>query len=163
MKNKEKPVNIAEILKLLPHRYPMLLVDRMLELHERKYVKTIKQVSFNEPFFTGHFVDNPIMPGVLIVEALAQTCFLGVYASDGMQQMLNRGASPLLARIRNARFHAPVIPGDTLVMEAKVTKLREGPSQVVAQCEATATVDNRIVASADLSLMIAFIQDNAQS
>src|SRR3954454_9780383 len=108
-------LDVNEIRQILPHRYPMLLVDRIIELEAERIVG-IKNVTANEPFFNGHFPDFPVMPGVLIVEAMAQTAGVLVLKSMG-----GRGKKlVLLVAIENARFRKPVVPGDQLRMEMKV-------------------------------------------
>lgn len=108
-----------DVLKLLPHRYPFLLVDRVLEVIPSQKLVAIKNVTFNEPFFQGHFPGHPVMPGVLILEALAQACALLAYKSAGLdpQQLVT-----YLMGIDGARFRKPVVPGDTLVLEVEVVK-----------------------------------------
>ncbi|MDE1980023.1 MAG: 3-hydroxyacyl-ACP dehydratase FabZ, partial [Betaproteobacteria bacterium] len=104
--------DITQILELLPHRYPMLLVDRVVEQVNGKYIKAYKNVTFNEPFFTGHFPQKPIMPGVLILEALAQAS--GILAFGSVGKTPAQGSLYYLVGIDNARFKQPVIPGDRL-------------------------------------------------
>src|SRR5215468_8661566 len=134
-------LEINEIRRILPHRYPMLLVDRIVELEPERIVG-IKNVTANEPFFSGHFPDFPVMPGVLIVEAMAQTAGVLVLKSIG-----GRGNKlVLLVAIENARFRKPVLPGDTLRMEMKVLKRKAS----VAKVAGTATVDGVLVAEAEI-------------
>lgn len=114
-----QPMTIQEILKFLPHRYPFVLVDRVTELVTRKYIKGYKNVSINEPFFQGHFPDEPIMPGVLQIEALAQ---LGVILLKALPEAKDRLA--VFAGIQNAKFKKIVQPGDRLDMECDLIKLR---------------------------------------
>jgi len=135
------------IQQLLPHRYPFLLVDRIIELTPKKRVVGIKQVSINEPFFQGHFPDAPVMPGVLIVEALAQ-----VGAILALREIENReNKLVLFSGINNARFRLPVVPGDTLILE--VTALRVGSR--VQRMQGVARVGERVVADAELMSIIA--------
>ena len=133
------------LLKVLPHRYPFLLVDRILEVEPGKRIVGLKNVSANEPQFTGHFPERPIMPGVLIVEAMAQ-----VGAVLMLQMPENRGRLALLAGIDNTRFRQVVQPGDQLVMEVTVLKLRGAFGKVAAQ----ATVDGKVVTEGELLFSI---------
>ena len=109
-------MDVKEIRKYLPHRYPFLLVDRVLALEPGESITAIKNVTVNEPFFNGHFPDHPVMPGVLIVEALAQTGGIAILTLEEM-----RGKLAFLGKITNARFHAPVVPGDLLELESEIT------------------------------------------
>src|SRR2546427_4955762 len=139
-------LEINEIRRILPHRYPMLLVDRVVEL-ERERIVGIKNVTANEPFFSGHFPDFPVMPGVLIVEAMAQTAGVLVLKSLG-----GRGNKlVLLVAIENARFRKPVVPGDTLRMEMKVLKRKVS----VAKMAGVATVDGVTVAEVEVMCKLA--------
>jgi len=132
-------MDIQEIREILPHRYPMLLVDRILEMSEEKIVG-IKNVTVNEPFFLGHFPDFPVMPGVLIVEAMAQVAGVLVLKSlGGRHQKL-----VLLASVEEAKFRKPVIPGDQLRIEMTVTRRKA----TVAKMSGIATVDGTVVAEA---------------
>lgn len=117
----EKSIDIQGIIDLLPHRYPFLLVDRILEFETQKRIVGIKNVTFNEPFFQGHFPGRPIMPGVLIVEAMAQTG--GVLAFLSMPEE-ERGREFFFVGIDKVRFRRPVLPGDQMRMDVKVTKQR---------------------------------------
>ncbi len=134
-------LDIQAIQDLLPHRYPFLLIDRILELEDMRVV-SIKNVTMNEPHFTGHFPGFPVMPGVLIIEAMAQTA--GVLV---LNRIKNRAEKLVfLAMIEQARFRKPVVPGDQLRIEVVFLKLK--PS--VAKIHAVATVDGVVVAEADL-------------
>jgi len=139
-------LDINEIRKILPHRYPMLLVDRIIEL-EAERVVGIKNVTATEPFFTGHFPDFPVMPGVLIIEAMAQTAGVLVLKSipDRHKKLV------LLVAVENARFRKPVVPGDTLRMEMKVLKRKAS----VAKMAGVATVDGQVVAEAEVMCKLA--------
>jgi 3-hydroxyacyl-[acyl-carrier-protein] dehydratase len=136
---KEK-LSIGEILNLLPHRYPFLLVDKILELEENKIVG-VKNVTINEPFFQGHFPGHPIMPGVLIIEAMAQTGGVLIFFKEE-----NKGKIPLFAAIDKARFKKPVYPGDQLIIKVEILKMLRG----VAKAKAEAYVDGNLVAKAEL-------------
>ncbi|OBX07346.1 3-hydroxyacyl-ACP dehydratase [Gallibacterium salpingitidis] len=135
-------VDIDEIMQLLPHRYPFLLVDRVLDFEEGKWLKAVKNVSVNEPCFTGHFPQKPIFPGVLILEALAQAA--GVLAFKTTQ--LSPNELYYFAAIDNARFKKPVFPGDQLVLKIEFERERRG----VMRFKGIATVDGQLVCEADL-------------
>ena len=135
------------IQELLPHRYPFLLVDRIIELVPRERIVGIKQVSINEPFFQGHFPGAPVMPGVLVIEALAQ-----VGAVLALREIEDRDSKLVLfTGIREARFRKPVVPGDTLILE--VTALRIGSR--IQRMRGEAKVDGQLVADADIMSVIA--------
>jgi beta-hydroxyacyl-ACP dehydratase FabZ len=139
-------LDIQAIREILPHRYPMLLVDCILELEEERIVG-IKNVTANEPFFVGHFPDFPVMPGVLIVEAMAQVA--GVLV---LKQIPDRNRKlVLLASVEQAKFRRPVLPGDQLRIEMKVTKRKAS----VAKMHGTATVDGNVVAEAEVMCKLA--------
>jgi beta-hydroxyacyl-ACP dehydratase FabZ len=139
-------LDINEIRALLPHRYPFLLVDRILEMDAERIVG-IKNVTVNEPHFTGHFPDFPVMPGVLIVEAMAQCA--GVLVLKNIPDRENKLV--LLVAIENARFRRPVVPGDTLRMEMRVIKRKAS----VAKMAGVATVDGVVVAEAEVMCKLA--------
>jgi len=136
---------IEQIKEVIPHRYPFLLVDRILEVEEGKRAVGIKNVSANEEFFNGHFPDYNVMPGVLIVEALAQ---VGAFAVLKMEQ--NEGKPACLAGITNSRFKRRVAPGAQLGLEVELTKLG-GP---IGKGVATATVDGEVACQAELTFAI---------
>ena len=143
----ETVLDSRAIQELLPHRYPFLLVDRIIELVPRERVVGIKQVSINEPFFQGHFPGAAVMPGVLVVEALAQ-----VGAVLAMREIEDRDSKLVLfTGIREARFRRPVVPGDTLILE--VTALRIGSR--VQRMRGEAKVEGQLVADADIMSVIA--------
>jgi len=134
------------IQEILPHRYPFLLVDKIVELTPRQKIVGIKQITFNEYFFQGHFPDAPIMPGVLIIEALAQ-----VGAILALREMEDRANKiPFFSGIEKARFRRPVVPGDTLFLE--VTALRVGTR--VQKMRGVAKVDGKITAEAEIMCIV---------
>jgi 3-hydroxyacyl-[acyl-carrier-protein] dehydratase len=141
------PVDVERIQALLPHRYPFLLVDRVLELEPNHRVLAVKNVSINEPFFQGHFPGHPVMPGVLVLEALAQAGGLLTQLSAAAAGAVN-GEEKLfyLVKIDNARFSRMVVPGDRLMLEVKLKRMIRN----MAMYECTATVDGKTVASADI-------------
>ncbi|MEP6873454.1 MAG: 3-hydroxyacyl-ACP dehydratase FabZ [Burkholderiales bacterium] len=137
-------MDIHEILKRLPHRYPFLLVDRVLELDKGKRIKAIKNVTMNEPFFTGHFPHRPVMPGVMMLEALAQAS--AILAFDNLGVLPDDKTVFYFVGIDNARFKRPVEPGDQLVLNATLDRSKAG----IVKFSANATVDDTVVVSADL-------------
>src|SRR5450756_692509 len=139
-------LDINEIRAILPHRYPFLLVDRIVEMEANRIVG-IKCITGNETQFTGHFPDFPVMPGVLIVEAMAQTA--GILVLHDMPDRANKLV--LLAAIENARFRRPVVPGDTLRMEMKILKRKAS----VAKMAGVATVDGAVVAEVEVMCKLA--------
>ncbi len=134
-----------DIQKILPHRYPMLLIDKVTEMEEGKSITAIKNVTANEPFFQGHFPSNPIMPGVLITEALAQT---GAVLLLNMEE--NRGKLGVFTGINNFKFRRQVVPGDTLKLEAELIKYRHG----MGKAEVKATVDGELAAGGEISFAV---------
>jgi beta-hydroxyacyl-ACP dehydratase FabZ len=138
-------MDIREIMEILPHRYPLLLVDRILELEDRKRVVAIKNVTINEPFFQGHFPGMPVMPGVLQCEAMAQAAGI---------MMLNRlrgtGKLAFLMSMNNVKFRKPVVPGDQLRIIAEATRDRGAIGTVEARIE----VDGKVVSQAEITFSI---------
>lgn len=141
-------VDIHGIMQQLPHRYPFLLVDRVLEMVPGERLVAIKNVTMNEPFFTGHFPSNPVMPGVLIVEAMAQAGGLLVHASQPDKPDFDYYL--YLAGVDKARFRRAVVPGDQLRLEIEMQSLRSTSCKVKAE----ATVEGQRVASAELLSML---------
>ena len=141
-------MDIHKILKQLPHRYPFLLVDRVLSIDKGKTIRALKNVTINEPFFEGHFPNRPVMPGVLMLEAMAQAAAL--LAFDAMD------ATPLddmvyyFAGIDGARFRRPVEPGDQLILEADLLRMKAG----IFKFKGRALVDGELVAEAELTCAI---------
>jgi len=140
-----KTLDINMIQKILPHRYPFLLVDRIIEITENRVVG-IKNVTINEPFFQGHFPGFPIMPGVLIMEAMAQ-----VGGAAVLTRKENVGKLAFFLSINNAKFRKPVLPGDTLRIEVDLLKSKMG----IMATHAVAKVDDKVVTEADM--MFAFV------
>jgi len=134
-------LDINQIQALIPHRYPFLLVDRIVEMEVGKKAVGIKNVTINEPFFQGHFPGYPVMPGVLIVEALAQ---VGAVAILSVEE--NKGKIGLLAGLDGFRFKEQVKPGDTLVLEVELTRVRAS----IGKGHGVAKVDGKVVAEGDL-------------
>jgi len=137
-------LDIHKILKKLPHRYPMLLVDRVIEFEADKRIKALKNVSINEPFFSGHFPARPVMPGVLILEALAQAAALLSFESAGSE--LSDDTVVYFVGIDGARFKRPVEPGDQLLLEVMIDRARAG----IYKYRAKAWVGTDLAAEAEL-------------
>lgn len=138
-------LDFQQIREILPHRYPFLLVDRIVEMNESGRIVGIKNVTGNEPFFQGHFPDYPVMPGVLVLEALAQTGAVLI-----LHKPEYRGKIAFFAGIDNCRFRRQVVPGDQLNMEIEVTKLKG----IAGKCKARATVGGELVCEAELMFML---------
>ena len=137
-------MNINDVKNFLPHRYPFLLIDKVLNIEIGKSLTAIKNVSFNEPHFTGHFPSQPIMPGVLIIEALAQATGILAFKSEvGKPQ---EGQIYMLVGVDNARFKRMVEPGDQLKLEVEVVTVKRG----IWKFKGIAYVDNNVVTSAEL-------------
>jgi 3-hydroxyacyl-[acyl-carrier-protein] dehydratase len=137
-------MDIHQILKQLPHRYPFLLVDRVLELEKGKRIKALKNVTMNEPFFTGHFPHRPVMPGVLMLEAMAQAAALLAFDMQGITP--DDKTVYYFAGIDGARFKRPVEPGDQLVMDVTLERLKAG----VFKFKGVARVDGNMACEAEL-------------
>ncbi|MDA8078907.1 MAG: 3-hydroxyacyl-ACP dehydratase FabZ [Nitrospiraceae bacterium] len=138
-------MSVTEIMNHLPHRYPFLLVDRIIDLQPGVSVTGIKNVTINEPFFQGHFPGQPIMPGVLTIEAMAQVAGVMAFCSG-----VEGGGSVYFMSIENAKFRRPVVPGDQLRMEVKVIKQRGN----VWKFSGTASVDGKAVSEAEFTAMV---------
>lgn len=142
-------LDISKILEYLPHRYPFILVDRVLEIEPDERIVALKNVTINEPFFQGHFPATPIMPGVLIVEAMAQTGGLLFFESAGAEQ---RGSLVYFMGMDKVKFRQPVVPGDQLIFEVKILRKKTK----VLKMAGTASVDGKLVAQAELMATIDF-------
>jgi 3-hydroxyacyl-[acyl-carrier-protein] dehydratase len=139
------PLEAADIMRILPHRYPFLLVDRVVELEPGKRAVGVKMVTANEPQFTGHFPGRPIMPGVLMVEALAQTAGVAILTVEEY-----RGKLGLFAGIDECRFRRMVVPGDQLVLKVEIEKLRG----MFGRARGVASVDGEVAVEATLSIIV---------
>ena len=138
-------MDIKEIMSIIPHRQPFLLIDRVEEIVEGEKVIATKNVSYNEPFFAGHFPEEPVMPGVLIVEALAQTGAVAILGKDE-----NRGKTAYFASINSAKFKRKVVPGDILTLETEIIKVK-GP---IGVGKATAKVGDEIACIAEITFAV---------
>ena len=142
-------MDINEIREYLPHRYPFLLVDRVVELDvEAQRIRAYKNVSINEPFFNGHFPEHPIMPGVLIIEAMAQTAAVLAFKTEGT--VPDDDSTVYFASVDNVRFKRPVVPGDQLVMEAEIVRKMRN----IWKFSAVARVDGELATEADFMCAI---------
>ena len=139
-------MNIQRVMRFLPHRYPFLLVDRVLELVAGESIRALKNVTVNEPFFPGHFPTRPVMPGVLIIEAMAQAAGILTFETAGI--VPEPDDRFYFVGIDKARFRKPVEPGDQLILNAVLVRSLKG----IWKFDATATVDGREVASAEIML-----------
>ena len=141
-----KRIDIQQIMELLPHRFPFLLVDRVLDYtisDEKKTLKAIKNVSYDEPYFQGHFPVKPVLPGVLILESMAQATGILAFTMVGKP---NADELYYFASVENAKFRKPVIPGDQMVLDVEFLKERRG----IARFTGVASVDGDVVCSAEL-------------
>ncbi len=139
----KKELDINEIRELLPHRYPMLLIDRVVDFEEGKYLRAIKNVTINEPQFTGHFPVAPVFPGVLILEAMAQATGILAFKTFGLPA---KNELYYFASVDNAKFRSPVTPGDQMILEVEFIRERRG----VAAFKGVVYVDGKVVCSAEL-------------
>ena len=137
-------MSIKEIARYLPHRYPMLLVDRVLECVPGEYLVALKNVTANEPFFPGHFPEQPVMPGVMILEVMAQAT--GILALRTLDELPSKDSIYYFAGIDGARFRAPVTPGDQLIVRVDIVRHKRG----VWKVDSKATVNDKVVAEAQL-------------
>ena len=137
-------MSIKDVARFLPHRYPMLLVDRVLECVPGQYLVALKNVTANEPFFPGHFPEHPVMPGVMILEVMAQAT--GILAMRTMGEELTEESIYYFAGVDSARFRAPVVPGDQLIVRVDIVRHKRG----IWKVSSTATVDGKVVAEAQL-------------
>ena len=138
-------IDIKDIMNTIPHRSPFLLVYRVEEMETGKRILAKKCVTYNEPFFAGHFPQEPVMPGVLIIEALAQACAICVLSDEA-----NKGKIAFLGGVNKAKFRGKVVPGDVLSLEVEIIKVK-GP---VGVGKGTAKVDGKVVASGEITFMI---------
>jgi len=143
-------LDINQIQAILPHRYPFLLIDRVLEVERKKRIVAIKNVTINEPFFAGHFPNFPIMPGVLIVEAMAQAgaALLLTEVEDRSDKLM------VFTGIEKARFRRPVVPGDQLRIEVVTLSWREGASRIAVRMEGKAFVNGKLVADGTVTAQL---------
>ncbi len=148
-------LDIRAILEHLPHRYPFLLVDRVLELEKGKNIVAIKNVSINEPYFVGHFPHLPVMPGVLQIEALAQAA--GILSFQTMERRSDANSVYYFVGIDEARFKRPVSPGDQLRLEVEITKMRAG----IWKYSARSLVDGQVACEAQLMCTLRTIEPSA--
>ena len=140
-------MNLEGIKKILPHRYPFLLVDRVLEIRDGKYCKALKNISANEEVFQGHFPQQAVLPGVMIIEALAQTA--GIVIDSGKSKA-EAGSIVFFAGINKAKFRIPVVPGDQLILETTLSNQRRN----FWVFEGKASVDGKLAAQAEIKLML---------
>jgi 3-hydroxyacyl-[acyl-carrier-protein] dehydratase len=140
----DSSMDILDILQYLPHRYPILLVDRVLEVIPGERIKALKNVSVNEPFFPGHYPHHPVMPGVLVVEAMAQSA--AILSFKTMRSQPDDKSVYYFVGIDGARFKKPVVPGDQLILEVRILATKRS----IWKFAATARVDGQVAAEAEL-------------
>lgn len=157
MTTEKKTLDILAIKSLLPHRYPLLLVDRVLDWEANKTITAIKNVTVNEEFFQGHFPHKPVMPGVLMIEALAQTAALLSFLSMGVKP--DENSVVYFVGIDNARFKRPVEPGDQLKMDVEILRVSRG----IWKYKAVGSVDGKVALEAELMCTIRSALDASQS
>jgi 3-hydroxyacyl-[acyl-carrier-protein] dehydratase len=140
----ESKLDITAIQKYIPHRYPFLFLDRVVEIVHGEYLLAVKNITFNEMHFQGHFPGNPLFPGVLVLECMAQACGLLTMVSEGVTPQ--EGKSYMLVGLDNVRFKRPVVPGDQLVLRAQILTHKRG----IWKYQAEARVEDYLVASAEI-------------
>ncbi|NLY91209.1 MAG: 3-hydroxyacyl-ACP dehydratase FabZ [Firmicutes bacterium] len=145
-------MDINQIKELLPHRYPFLLVDRVISLEPRTRITALKNVTNNEEYFTGHFPGRPVMPGVLIIESMAQAAGLTLLVEEE-----HRGKIPFFTGIDKARFRRPVVPGDQMYLDVEILRVKGN----VCRAQGKATVDGEVVAEAELMFILGAKSNNA--
>jgi 3-hydroxyacyl-[acyl-carrier-protein] dehydratase len=150
-------LDIRQIMEFLPHRYPLLLVDRVLEIESGKRIKALKNVTINEPFFVGHFPHVPVMPGVLIIEAMAQAA--GILSFHTMERKADDKSVYYFVGIDGARFKRPVVPGDQLIIEVEILRL----ARSISKFSAKATVDGQVAAEAELMCTLRNLDDPSKA
>jgi len=143
MTDQDRSIGVEKIMQLLPHRYPFLLVDRVLDYQPGEWIKAVKNVTFNEPQFQGHFPDHPVMPGVMLVEGMAQAA--GVLTQLSRDGLANDSLF-YLVKVDNAKFTQIVVPGDQLIYECQIKKVIKNMTLYVCN----ASVEGKVVAKADL-------------
>jgi UDP-3-O-[3-hydroxymyristoyl] N-acetylglucosamine deacetylase/3-hydroxyacyl-[acyl-carrier-protein] dehydratase len=148
----ETALDIRRILEMIPHRYPFVMIDRVVEFIGTDELVAVKNVTINEPFFQGHFPDNPVMPGVLQLESMAQAA--GILM---LRRTANDGRTPFFLSADKVKFRKPVRPGDQMIINAKITRIR-GEKLGAAEC--TCTVDGQVVSSSEI--MFAFVNENGE-
>ena len=149
-------MDIHAILKQLPHRYPFLLVDKVVELERNTRILAVKNVTYNEPFFMGHFPGRPVMPGVLMLEALAQAA--GLLAFDAMGQVPDENNIYYFVGIDSARFKRPIEPGDQLLLEASIDRVRAG----IWKFKGVARVGDEVACEAELMCTMRYVGPDKQ-
>ena len=150
-KKSKELLNIKEILKILPHRYPFLLVDRVLDIKKGRSITAVKNVSYNEPFFQGHFPQLKVMPGVLVIEALAQAGGILLYHSVSNPET----KMVFLSKVDRAKFRKTVIPGDQLILKVELLKLKNK----ICQIKAEAQVEGEVVAEAEIMASVLELEE----
>ena len=148
-------LDIRQILEHLPHRFPMLLIDRVLECEAGKRIKALKNVTINEPFFPGHYPHSPVMPGVLVIEAMAQAAAILSFVTMGVKP--NDKSLYYFVGIDNARFKRPIVPGDQIVLDVSITRSLRG----MWKYSGTASVDGCVAAAADLMCTYKMVSEDA--